>query len=330
MLRFTLLGLSLGILRFVACAGDEPPPLKKKASPARIVAVTSKDLGRRYTLAVLDPETSEWQPIIRSGPAARLSPDGAVVAFGRSGFVFTAPLKPRPTPTVIGQLGNLELPDVFSPQIAWCPDGKSIIATGTVQIGPDLKYETFRYDSKMGLGKQLLVPASDFILDVSPDGHWLLTSGRRAQGSWQMFRMRLDGTGEVKLSHGGDGGGRFSPDGTRILFSHTDPDVEKQGIFVMDTDGRDRRRVHTFAGQACWSPDGERFALATDDRPPGPAPAPPKRIAAPTERVQAAEPRPKGEPKPPQGRIEIMDLQGKRISVHPTPTGDPVVQLDWR
>jgi WD40-like Beta Propeller Repeat len=318
-----------GVLRFAlvaftilpARAGDDPARPRKSPPVAGILAITTANLGPPYTLRILNPKTSEWQTLLRSGPWARLSPDGTTIALGRSGFVFTRELKARSTPTVIGQIGALELPEEFSPHVAWCPDNKTIVATGITQFTPEMKFETKCFGP--GAGRRLSVPASDVILDVSTDGQWLLTA-RQREGSSEIFRMRFDGSEQSRLTPGANGLARFSPNGTKILFTRTDKDRERTGLYVIDSDGKDPHLVHPFDVEAgCWSPDGERIAVVKDDRRISPVPEPLKRVAAPVEPVPHR-------PTKNNVRIEILDLQGKLISSHPTPGDQAIRSLDWR
>jgi Tol biopolymer transport system component len=80
--------------------------------------------------------------------------------------------------------------------------------------------------------------------------------------------MRLDGTGMRQLTEGGNPFyTRFSPDGRRLLYSDGTTD-ERRGIWVVDFDGKNRRRVvatgETVAS-ACWSPDGKQIAVMIFD-----------------------------------------------------------------
>ena len=94
-----------------------------------------------------------------------------------------------------------------------------------------------------------------------------------------IFRMNDDGTGLTRLTNGeipgdggpsGDGEPRWSPDGTKILFSHqTGEDGGVRRLFVMDADGSDPVRLHTappypfdeeYHGR--WSPRGTHIVYS--------------------------------------------------------------------
>jgi Tol biopolymer transport system component len=92
----------------------------------------------------------------------------------------------------------------------------------------------------------------------SPDGGRIAFASRRT-GSFDIYVMKADGTGERRLTSGRqhDSHPTWSPDGTRIAF-------ERGGnIFVMKADGSEVGRVSdptADEGQPAWSPDGEWIA----------------------------------------------------------------------
>ena len=86
----------------------------------------------------------------------------------------------------------------------------------------------------------------------------------------QLYAMSADGTGQRRLTvlPGQAIGPRYSPDGTRIVYSYQpnadedDPDPKAQ-LHVMNANGTDDRVLATDdpAFQAAWSPDGTRLAF---------------------------------------------------------------------
>jgi len=120
---------------------------------------------------------------------------------------------------------------------------------------------------------------------VSRDGWVVFTSTR--DGDLELYRMRLDGTGLVRLTRatGYDGGAFFSADGTRIVYRASRPSTPEemadyQGllarklvrpgkleIYVMDADGGNQRQV-TRLGAGSFAPffhpDGRRILFASN------------------------------------------------------------------
>ena len=80
-----------------------------------------------------------------------------------------------------------------------------------------------------------------------------------------LYRMNVDGSGVEELAAGSEAsGGRWSPDGSRILFaSDREGNLE---LFVMNADGSQLRRLTDTPGNEVhpvWSPDGTRIATSS-------------------------------------------------------------------
>lgn len=96
----------------------------------------------------------------------------------------------------------------------------------------------------------------------------------------QIYTMSPDGSEQTRLTNDGynHGPAAWSPDGKQILFSRSEYepfgrfrpgdytsgpyDAEGQGLFVMNADGTNKRRLieDRFASGAAWSPDGTLIA----------------------------------------------------------------------
>jgi Tol biopolymer transport system component/predicted Ser/Thr protein kinase len=98
---------------------------------------------------------------------------------------------------------------------------------------------------------------------VSPDGKWLAYVKREGERS---LRIRQIATGsEISVVPAQSGlflGVTFSPDGSRIFYSHTDPANPNTNILyaVPSLGGPSRRLVEDISGAVAFSPDGKRIA----------------------------------------------------------------------
>ncbi len=118
-------------------------------------------------------------------------------------------------------------------------------------------------------------PRTELAEEVRDKG-WIVFSARSANGSWDLFVMRPDGSGRKALTDTPEfeeAAPRYSPDGSKLLYR-----VMKRGtvldhdhwgflgsLAVADWDGRNRRLL---GGEgdfpwASWSPDGNQVACLT-------------------------------------------------------------------
>ena len=113
---------------------------------------------------------------------------------------------------------------------------------------------------------------------LSPDGTELLYV--RSDADWEdnrtvghIWRIGVDGSGEIRLTSGEDGEAdpRWSPDGTRIVFTATRGDDGAAQIYMLYTRGGEAERLTdhpTSIRSVTWAPDGTAlFFLADDDKP---------------------------------------------------------------
>lgn len=213
------------------------------------------------TLWVLDVN-GEREPLqITSGTALDAAPcwshDGSRIAFlsDRAGG--------PPQPHVIDRHGGearavCQLPQ-GAQQLAWHPDGKRLLAVGTVAVDPDMHDDiragdplpsrdenapevVWRLPYKLdGVGYTLAERVHLFEIDI-------------ASGQWQQITQ-----GDFELR-----GLDIAPDGLRIAYTRTRTDAAHcTDVWVMHADGSQPRRLshgQPTAGPPSWSPDG-RFIV---------------------------------------------------------------------
>jgi Tol biopolymer transport system component len=167
----------------------------------------------------------------------------------------------------------------------------------------------------------LAVPKEELVQDWSPDGRWLLVvrrnydlHGRVGSGpNKPLYIRRADGT-EPRLllekNPGGSGLGRFSPDSQSVAYVRINHAKSEYSVRLINVATARERVIRDGDGQddpdgnLCWSPDGKYLAVRMMDWKKRDLPAP-------------------------DGHIDILDLQGRRVRWLGIPQGYPV-PCDWR
>ncbi len=155
---------------------------------------------------------------------------------------------------------------------------------------------------------QLPIPKEDGVYDWSPDGAWFVTeSSRNAKIGWQVYVMRPDGKDVRQITEEGNPYYvRFAPDSRRVLYADGTTEA-RRGIWVVDIDGKNRHKICATGkatASACWSPDGKQIAIAF------------RHIGR--------------ELKVEKDVIEVVDLEGNRVSLINLPDGSGTDMPDWR
>ena len=80
-------------------------------------------------------------------------------------------------------------------------------------------------------------------------------------GNWEIFVANADGSGAVNLTHTPNVSEHYpqiSPDGARMCFSVDEGEgrTAVRSLWVMDVDGRNRRKIADGAREPFWAPDG--------------------------------------------------------------------------
>lgn len=104
--------------------------------------------------------------------------------------------------------------------------------------------------------------ASEWSPRWSPDGTSIAFGRGALGGTFTSFAMRADGTQQRRLALPRGGAfGDWSPDGEELVY------VDRGGLWVAGTDGRDARRLvahdqrEGFIVSSAWSPDGTQIAF---------------------------------------------------------------------
>ena len=272
--RILPVALVFGLATFGAASTAHavtPGPNGRIAYCLYIPEIDSCDL---YTA---NPDGTDEQLLV-AGPAEapRWSPDGsriAIVCFqGEFEFVRNCTMNPdgsglvqlMPDPTLNEGVG------------AWSPDGTRIAFEGWDDVNPDRTPGVFTMRSSDGgdLVRLTTNPygGHDIATDYSPDGSRVLFLRENPQlnhhaSSFAIFRVNTDGTGVTQLTPWGlaAGGGRWSPDGSRIVFASAS-NRPKGSLWMVNPDGTGLHKVFQDPGgaafQPTWSPAGDRILFA--------------------------------------------------------------------
>ena len=153
--------------------------------------------------------------------------------------------------------------------VAWSPDGQKMLFErpnprhhrGPVPGGGNEDLHVMNAD---GSGQRRLTrnPARDVDPLWSPDGRRIAFDS----GS-QIWLMNPNGSGKRSLTPAGWYSAEsqdWSPDGRKIAFMGR-PSTPPPGIFVMNADGSERRRLAQDGRNPAWSPDGQMIAFNRED-----------------------------------------------------------------
>lgn len=109
----------------------------------------------------------------------------------------------------------------------------------------------------------------------SPSGDKIVIQCQ-SSGQWDVWTMNTDGTDQTNLTDSAtvdETDPSFSPDGSRIVYSSNEGDLEFANIFIITSTGGTSTRVTNFGGYdgaPSWSPDGSQIAFeSSPDDPDG-------------------------------------------------------------
>jgi len=226
-------------------------------------------LGVDDGVVAIDPRTgAASRMLIQCKMRPRVSPDARWIAFEWDGAIWVRELEKLDEPKKVLDLEGAE----FGTPPVWSPDGsKLIVSLGLRQDkkGP-WRFKTVRINVDGSGREELKIPDDDGVQDWAPGDRLVTTSSRNAEIGWELYVMKPDGSEQVQITKGGTPFyTRFSPDGKRVLYADGTTD-ERRGIWVVDSDGKNRRKVLSvldgYQWSACWSPDGKRIAVIIPEK----------------------------------------------------------------
>jgi TolB protein len=210
--------------------------------------------------------------------APRWSPDGAKLVFTST----KNRISPEGLPLFIMDVkaGSFtQIADIVVGGGIWSPDGKKIAYSKDPRYGGfgNRNIHIFDLESKVVRIIRANPAFNDVASDWHPDGNTLLVTSNdttdNQEDDFELYLMRIEDGSVVRLTDNEvyDTGGRFSPDGSKIVYSaFAGPDWE---LFVMDVDGSNKRNLtnddKVFNSSPAWSPDGNKIIFSASDGPGG-------------------------------------------------------------
>ena len=165
-----------------------------------------------------------------------------------------------------GAITNItNTPDTPEYLPAWSPSNSRIAFLGTIPPPPN-PFQVYVMDvAQQAVTVLAAADTNRFPLAWTPDGAKILFRSQNGDADpGDIYVMDADGANVVNLTNSPapELYAGWSPDGRQIAFDASIADNEV-AIFIMDADGRNRRRL-TFGGLNSaphWSPDGRRIAF---------------------------------------------------------------------
>ena len=249
-----------------------------------------------HTRTAGDSDNDLWVMNADSGAAVQLTSgphDDRYPAWSPPGSAPVSPGEPNLTGRIAFSAGRaLDVLDLDTGRIArvaevtrrvieprWSPDGTRIafVEANVVERSPeDLYGEVWVVGADGSDLRQITRPLSQYrwkrSVGWSPSGAQIVyRAGGYNEEPTNIFVMNADGTGVRQLTDTHDpetGGARWSPDGTRLLWSgRTDGEYE---LYLIDPDGTGRTAIFPAGdgyrdGGGFWSPDGSQIVFFRGD-----------------------------------------------------------------
>jgi len=208
-------------------------------------ALVVRDIDRGQSRTLLTHSPYVWAPAV--------SPDGTLIAFSRAEtgglwHIWVVPVDGG----VARQVTSGDAGEIYP---RFTPDGSALV------------YHTWGTPHRIwtialaGGPPTAVTPErapDEAWADVSPDGRWLAFV-RVVKGVEYAYLAPFSGGAARQLTSKPATTPRWSPDGTRLLFSHDRS--YNGGISLIDADGGHERQISATGGWPVWWPDGRSFAF---------------------------------------------------------------------
>ncbi len=270
------------LLRFVVIFAvygcGNPFGSEKRPEPGPIVFTSN--MGQKngnMALFTMNQDGSNVQRLTNDSFAyiePRWSPDGDKLVFNST----RNRTSPEGVPLFIMEVktGSITQITGMGGGAVWSPDGRKIAYSKDPRYGGHGNYDIHILDIETGIETNIREnpDSHDNVYDWGLDGNWLVISSDdttdNQSAHHELYLLNLNNNNSLtRLTNNEvhDVGARFSPDGSKIVYSSfTGTDWD---LFVMDVDGGNKRNLTNddkiFNGSAAWSPDGSRVVFSVSD-----------------------------------------------------------------
>lgn len=264
--------------------------------PGRLFVSSSG--GQVQGVLSVDPNDDTWAQLPeKTSGIGRVSPDGKKMICPPAQSIRNPDLSTWIVPlTDDGTPVRVDVPAIAGFKLGmWSSDGRQVLVSVPAKERDYANFEAWRFAADGRDKTKLPIASSEFVIDWSPDGQWLLTQSARAPWNdsalTSLFKrpcyvMRPDGSDERLLvpAPGADGlprdvratrGHRFAPDGRSIVYlevieMHVVGPSLGSRLCTIGIDGKGRRVVREGSTRArpvsaVWSPDGNWLAVCVHE-----------------------------------------------------------------
>lgn len=255
-------------------AAPKPPKGPNKLLFYRAGHLVTTDPDGTNEKQLIDAQKTQFHPT-----GVSFSPDGTRVCLAHTGG---SPAGPKSTILVVcldgKDTGTDHATDVPVLWACWSPDGTRLLVTEAAGAESAQKFEVTHHVIEVTTGKRtrLELPSDQLIFDWGRDGCFLgmqaLLDKETKEPDFRLWVVAPDGKPKVEIPSTDPAfhpmGGRFSPDGRRVLFGlerKADKTRWAHQLAVYDLVSKKTTPVadvplNAEIQSACWSPDGKQIA----------------------------------------------------------------------
>jgi Tol biopolymer transport system component len=232
--------------------------------------------GEIYNINTVDPDGSSLSKLtnnIKPGGRPAWSPDGTKIAFESFGPLGSIWVMDADGSNLRRLTPNRS--DVSYSDPTWSPDGTELAFTMFRGPPPNELDSGDIYMMDVDGSNIINITRSPRVaetgIDFSPDGSQMcLERSSNASGESGIYVVNVDGSNPTRLTDLTGSECAWSPDGTKIAYSHTQHGligIETSDVYVVNADGSGKTNLtsnQSDGAYPAWSPDGTRIAFSSE------------------------------------------------------------------